>query len=103
MSVEARVTVLEHKVEQLDYAFRANNKILETTHGVVSLILNEQRDKFKEINANFDEQFKKINARFDAQSKEMNARFDKQEAFNQQVNENFKQIELLITQLHPGH
>ena len=48
-SLETRVTVLEQKVEQLEHVFAENNKILESTHGVVSLALNEQRDKFKEL------------------------------------------------------
>ncbi|WP_448217456.1 hypothetical protein [Endozoicomonas sp. 2B-B] len=61
MSLEARVTRLEQKVEHLEYAFRENNKILETTHGVVSLILNEQREKFKAV----DEKFKAVDRRFD--------------------------------------
>ncbi|AMO58291.1 hypothetical protein GZ77_21420 [Endozoicomonas montiporae] len=49
MSLEARVTKLERKVEQLDHAFHENNKTLEATHGVVSLILNEQREKFRKL------------------------------------------------------
>ena len=41
MSLEARVNTLE-------YAFHENNKILGATHGVVSLVLNEQRENHKD-------------------------------------------------------
>ena len=54
MSLEARVTTLEQKVEHLEHAFHENNKILGATHGVVSLILNEQREKFKAVDRRFD-------------------------------------------------
>ncbi|WP_263080769.1 hypothetical protein [Endozoicomonas sp. Mp262] len=81
MSLEARVTTLEYKVDQLEQAFQKNNSILEATHGVVALILKEQRERFDK-----QEVFNQ-----------------RQEAFNQTVNENFKQIELLIRQLHPNH
>lgn len=46
MSVEARVRAL-------DYAFHENNKVIEATHGVVSLVLEEQREHHKDY-----EQFK---------------------------------------------
>ena len=88
MSLEVRVTKLESRVDLLEEAFHENNKILEATHGVVSLILNEQREKFWKLEERFDK---------------IDKRFDKQESFNQTVNENFKQLEILITQLHPGH
>ncbi|WP_419836057.1 hypothetical protein [Endozoicomonas atrinae] len=48
MSLEARVRNIESKHDALEHAFRENNKILEATHGVVSLILNEQRAIQKE-------------------------------------------------------
>ena len=32
----------------LDYAFHENNRILEATHGVVSLVLNELRENHKD-------------------------------------------------------
>lgn len=57
----------------LEDAFQENNKILEATHKVIMLVLNEQRQEFRKINE----------------------RLDKQEAFNRQVNENFKQLEIL--------
>ncbi|WP_257286525.1 hypothetical protein [Endozoicomonas sp. SESOKO1] len=76
---------LEARVNALDYAFHENNKILEATHGVVSLILNEQREKFKEIDAFIAEQkafnkavvqrFEAVDRRFD----EVDRRFDKSE------------------------
>ncbi|WP_422450591.1 hypothetical protein [Endozoicomonas sp. ALB091] len=62
---------LEAKVNALDYAFQENNKILEATHGVVSLILNEQREKFKEVDRRLDA----VDRRFDA----VDRRFDKTE------------------------
>lgn len=67
-SLETRVTVLEHKVEQLEYAFHENNKILESTHGVVSLILNEQRDKYKELKRDIS----KLDGKIDKQSRQIN-------------------------------
>ena len=75
-SLETRVTVLEQKVEQLEHSFHENNKILESTHGVVSLILNEQRDKFKELKQDIT----KLDGKIDKQS------------------EQIKQLELLIRQ-----
>ena len=49
MSLEARVTALENKqFELLGHAFHENNKILEATHGVVSLVLNEQRNHYRD-------------------------------------------------------
>ncbi|KEI70765.1 hypothetical protein [Endozoicomonas elysicola] len=48
MSLEARVKNIESKQDALEHAFRENNKIFEATHGVVSLILNEQRAMQKE-------------------------------------------------------
>ncbi|WP_252178614.1 hypothetical protein [Endozoicomonas sp. 4G] len=54
MSLEARVIKLEQKVEHLEYAFHESSKIMEATHGVVSLILNEQREKFKAVDQRFD-------------------------------------------------
>ena len=56
MSLEARVTALEHKFEHLNDAFHENNKILEATHGVVSLILNEQREKNRNLDQFIAEQ-----------------------------------------------
>ncbi|WP_422462668.1 MULTISPECIES: hypothetical protein [unclassified Endozoicomonas] len=69
---------LEAKVNALDYAFQENNKILEATHGVVSLILNEQREKFKEVDRRLDA----VDRRFDAVDHRLDAidrRFDKTE------------------------
>ncbi|WP_422490786.1 hypothetical protein [Endozoicomonas sp. ALE010] len=69
---------LEAKVNALDYAFQENNKILEATHGVVSLILNEQREKFKEVDRRLDAVDRRLDAvdrRFDA----VDRRFDKTE------------------------
>ena len=64
MSLEARVTALEHKVDQLDHAFHENNKILEATHGVVSLTLNEQREKFRKLEKELQDQKRENNKRF---------------------------------------
>ncbi|PJE78800.1 hypothetical protein CI610_02256 [invertebrate metagenome] len=63
MSLETRVTALEYKVEQLDHAFHENSKVLEATHGVVSLLLNEQREKFYKLEQRLgehDRRFDKI-------------------------------------------
>ena len=73
MSLEARVTKVEHRIDLLEKAFHENNKILEATHGVVSLILNEQRDKFRDLR------------------QEMNTRFEQQ-------SEQIRQLEFLIRQ-----
>ncbi|MGI2029655.1 hypothetical protein [Endozoicomonas acroporae] len=83
---------LEAKVNALDYAFQENNKILEATHGVVSLILNEQREKFKEVDRRLDavdhrldaidHRLDAIDRRFDAVDHRLDAidrRFDKTE------------------------
>ncbi|WBA81886.1 hypothetical protein [Endozoicomonas sp. GU-1] len=76
---------LEAKVNALDYAFQENNKILEATQGVVSLILNEQRDKFKEVDRRLDAVDHRLDAvdrRFDAVDHRLDAidrRFDKTE------------------------
>ena len=51
MSLGARVTELESKQQHLDYAFHELIKIVEATHGVVSLVLNEQRDTKKAVDA----------------------------------------------------
>ena len=51
MSLEARVAVLEDKQENLDHAFHELTKIVEATHGVVSLMLNEQRDTKKIVDS----------------------------------------------------
>ena len=69
MSLEARVKNIESNHDALEHAFRENNKILEATHGVVSLILNEQRAMQKE-----QEDMKKKMA---ANQRETCKRFDK--------------------------
>ncbi|WP_257282902.1 hypothetical protein [Endozoicomonas sp. SESOKO1] len=69
---------LEARVNALDCAFHENKKILEATHGVVSLILNEQREKFKEIDRRFEA---------------VNAFIAEQKAFNQQVDRRFDAID----------
>ncbi len=61
MSLEQRVTIVEQKVEQLEKAFHDQNVIIDATHGVVSLILNEQRERFKQV----DKRFKQMDERFD--------------------------------------
>ena len=61
MSLEVRVTALEHKFEHLlNDAFHESNKILVATHGVVSLILNEQREMFRKQERDNDRRFNKI-------------------------------------------
>lgn len=60
MSLEARVKALELKFEELDHGVHENNKILEATHGVVSLVLNEQREKFRKMEQENDKRFNKI-------------------------------------------
>ncbi|UYM16738.1 hypothetical protein [Endozoicomonas euniceicola] len=70
MNLEARVTALEHKVDQPDHALHENNKILEATHGVVCLILNEQCEKFRKLEKELQDQ------KFQDQKKENNKRFN---------------------------
>ena len=64
MTLEARVNALEH-------AFHENNKILEATHGVVSLILNEQREHHKD--------YKQFKSEVNEFMKQQNKRSDKME------------------------
>ena len=66
MSLEARVNALDH-------AFHENNKLLEATHGVVSLILNEQREKFRKVYERFDN----LEQKGDMNQQENRNRFDK--------------------------
>ncbi|WP_163370107.1 hypothetical protein [Endozoicomonas acroporae] len=82
---------LEAKVNALDYAFQENNKILEATHGVVSLILNEQREKFKKVDAFIAEQ-KAFNI-------EVNAFIAEQKVFNKSVDQRFDKTEELLIQI----
>ena len=53
MSLEARVTALEENRVHWDH-------VLTGVEGTVALILNEQRDKFKEV----DRRFKEVDKRF---------------------------------------
>ena len=62
MSLEARVTALEENRVHWDH-------VLTGVEGTVALILNEQRDKFKEV----DRRFKEVDRRF----KEVDKRFNK--------------------------
>ena len=64
MSLEARVAVLEQQFKALDFAVRENYKIQEATHGVVSLILKEQREKFRSLEQAHNKRFNKIEDRF---------------------------------------
>ena len=82
---------LEAKVNALDYAFQENNTILEATHGVVSLILNEQREKFKKVDAFIAEQ--------KAFNKEVNAFIAEQKVFNKAVDQRFDKTEELLIQI----
>lgn len=70
MSLEARMQFVEDKSESLEYAFRENNKILEATHGVVSLILNEQRDMRKE-QYELKQDFKRLEKHIDSRISEL--------------------------------
>ncbi|WP_257281124.1 hypothetical protein [Endozoicomonas sp. ISHI1] len=79
----------EAKVNALDYAFHENNKILEATHGVDSLILNEQREKFKEVDAFIAEQ--------KAFNKAIDRRFDKDEEFLIQIVNHLAQLTCHLT------
>ncbi|MFK0572003.1 hypothetical protein [Endozoicomonas sp.] len=65
MSLEAKVKDLQSKHNDLDHAFHENNKILEATHGVVSLVLNEQRERFQKIETDLDQFRHEANQRFD--------------------------------------
>ena len=97
MSLEARVRLLEDKQEALDHAFRENNTILEATHGVVSLILNEQREMRKEqfeTGRRLDHLKQDMNAHFNR----VDARLNQIEAHFEQVDTRFDQLELLIRQ-----
>lgn len=51
MGLEARVAELENKQRNLDYSFHEFIKLVEATHGVVSLVLNEQREIKKTVEA----------------------------------------------------
>ena len=83
VSLESRVLQLQAKHKALDEAFLEYHKIVAGTQDVVSLILKEQR-----------EYHGKTDYRLDSIKRSL-------EAFKDETCENFKQLQLLITQLHP--
>ncbi|WP_034835834.1 hypothetical protein [Endozoicomonas numazuensis] len=83
MSLEARVEMMESRQDELEQAFRENNRVLKGVMDTVALILNEHRDTRKEL---FE--FRQEHMAF---KQEIRERFDKQE-------EKSSQLELLIRQ-----
>lgn len=51
MSLGARVSEWENKQQHLDHAFHELTRVVEATHSVVSIGLNEQRDIKKAVDA----------------------------------------------------
>ncbi|MGI9275259.1 MAG: hypothetical protein ACR2PT_10500 [Endozoicomonas sp.] len=90
MSLEARVQLVESKQEALDNAFRENNKILEATHGVVSLILIDQREMKKD-----QFELKQQVGRLEQKVERLELKVDQLELMTR---ERFDQIEMLLRQ-----
>ena len=90
MSLEARVQLLEEKHDALEHAFRENNKVLEATHGVVSLVLQDVQDVKKDI-YEFKKEVHEFKKEVHEFKKEVRGSFKKQD-------ERFDQLELLIRQ-----
>ena len=70
---------LESKQEALEHAFIENNKILEATHGVVTLILNDQRELRKEqleMKREFRSEFSEFKHEMRQEQGKLNQRFD---------------------------
>ena len=93
MSLEGRVKSLEDKYDALDHAFRENNKILEATHGVVSLILNEQREQYKDLKKEMAASSEHLEKEIAA----LNARLDKQDKRSDKIEETLIQIVNLLS------
>jgi flagellar capping protein FliD len=97
MSLEARVQFLEEKYDALDHGFRENNKILEATHGVVSLVLNEQQGMRKELFEvkrqvdHLDQKLVHMDQKFTHMDQKFESRFDQLETLTRQLVPNARQ------------
>ncbi|WP_062270397.1 hypothetical protein [Endozoicomonas arenosclerae] len=85
MGLESQVLQLQAKHKALDEAFLEYHQIVTGTQDVVALMLKEQR-----------EYHGKTDYRLDCIERSL-------EAFKDETRENFKQLQLLITQLHSNH
>lgn len=98
MSLEARVDALESRHDALEATVREHLKITEATHGVVSLMLKEQRENKAEVNARLD----KIETRLDQHDQRFDAidkRFDGVDKRFDGVDKRFDKIEEILIQI----
>lgn len=95
MSLEARLEKVESRTDALESAFRETLTIIEATHGVVSLILKEQRAYKQEVDFRLDKIEKRLDQQ-DQRSERIENRLDKIEHRLDEHDRRFDRIETIL-------